>query len=136
MHVLLASASHVGTYLLNPCVSPPAAPWLHYLPDPGYIPGTQLIRGMPRWRVRLMETMIPWVMWLSRSPQAPSTAPKSGAYQARLACDPAFAGKTGVYFEIDHEAPSSELSYDTAKAAEMWAYSEQVLKSAGVPLQL
>ena len=99
--------------------------------DPGYIPGTSLQRGLPWWQVKIMEFVIPIMMRIFRSPQKPSTAPFSGGFQARLAHDPTFQGKTGVYFEIDHEERSSEASYDKGKAAELWAYSQDLLKQLG-----
>jgi hypothetical protein len=43
---------------------------------------------------------------------------------ARLASDPSFDGVTSKYFSITQEVPSSPDSYDEAKAAGLWEYSE------------
>jgi NAD(P)-dependent dehydrogenase (short-subunit alcohol dehydrogenase family) len=104
--------------------------------DPGYIPGTSLSRGRPRWQVRLMEFLIPVMMLLTGCPQRPSSAPFSGNFQARLAHDVSFHAKTGLYYEIDHEQRSSVASYDEAKAVELWAYSQELLGQLGAAERL
>ena len=47
---------------------------------------------------------------------------------ARLASDPEFAGVTAKYYSIDAEIPSSPASYDEAKQAEVWEYSEALVE--------
>ena len=47
---------------------------------------------------------------------------------ARLASDPEFAGVTAKYYSIDVEMPSSAASYDEAKQAEVWEYSEALVE--------
>eukprot|EP00877_Chromochloris_zofingiensis_P008472 jgi/Chrzof1/3879/Cz13g11330.t1 len=96
--------------------------------DPGFCPDTSLARSF-HWLVWwVMSRMVTTMMWMTGSPTKISTAAKSGALQARLAYDDAFAGKTGVYYSVDEEIRSSALSYDKAKAAELWEYSEQLVR--------
>lgn len=52
----------------------------------------------------------------------------SGAFLARLACDPEFAGVSAAYYSIGAREESSVASKDEAKQAALWAYSEELLK--------
>lgn len=96
--------------------------------DPGFCPDTDLSRDMPGIVRCVFYAIVPWYMWMARSPQRPSTAAASGAFLARLAYDPEFAGVTGKYFSITKEEPSSPASYDEGKQAALWEYSEQLLE--------
>jgi hypothetical protein len=48
---------------------------------------------------------------------------------ARLAADPRFEGVSGKYFSIAEEMPSSPDSYDEAKQAALWAFSEELVST-------
>jgi protochlorophyllide reductase len=99
--------------------------------DPGLMPSTGLARDYPPRLQRLYGAMAPllkrWVPGAS-SPEA------SGRQLARLVTDPALEGVTGRYFEIGREAPSSALSHDRARAAELWEVSAE-LTGAGAVLE-
>ena len=55
----------------------------------------------------------------------------SGASLARIATDPAFAGKSGCYLQAAEgdlvERRSSKASYDKAAAVRLWADSERLV---------
>jgi len=54
----------------------------------------------------------------------------SGRAMARLVLDPQLAHRTGKYFHVMEETPSSQESYDRAKAAELWETSADLVKLA------
>jgi NAD(P)-dependent dehydrogenase (short-subunit alcohol dehydrogenase family) len=89
--------------------------------DPGAVPGTGLARDRPApmrfgWNV-VGRALVPAL----RAAGLPfSTPARSGRGLARLAADPAMDGVSGRYWEIDHEARSSEASYDEARARALW----------------
>ncbi len=89
--------------------------------DPGAVPGTGLARDWPApmrfaWN-GVARTLVP----VLRAAGLPfSTPARSGGALARVAADPALAGVSGRYFEIDHEARSSAESYDEARARALW----------------
>eukprot|EP00877_Chromochloris_zofingiensis_P008471 jgi/Chrzof1/3878/Cz13g11320.t1 len=99
--------------------------------DPGFCSDTSIARSF-HWLVWWVMSKVTTIMfWIRGSPNRTtkiSTAAISGAFQARLAYDDAFAGKTGVYYSVDGEVKSSALSYDKAKAADLWDYSEQLVR--------
>ncbi|MEW5420576.1 SDR family NAD(P)-dependent oxidoreductase [Amorphus sp. 3PC139-8] len=95
--------------------------------DPGFIPDSGFIRGMPRPAQWLMKTSA--ARWLfKRIGVTMGSLEFSGAMLARLAADPAFANGSGKYFQCDsgefEEARSSVLSFDTQRAAKLWNQME------------
>jgi light-dependent protochlorophyllide reductase len=102
--------------------------------DPGLVPGSGLARDYApalRW---IWNNVLPGVARLL-NPLVPgfSTAPKSGAALARLVTDPALAGTSGRYFPSTSrwaEAPSSEESYDAARARALWDASVRLARLA------
>lgn len=89
--------------------------------DPGAVPGTGLARDWPGpmrfgWNV-VGRALVPAL----RAAGLPFSTPRrAGEGLARLATDPALAGVSGRYWEIDHEARSSGASYDEARARALW----------------
>ncbi|HST60694.1 MAG TPA: hypothetical protein VLK84_18485, partial [Longimicrobium sp.] len=89
--------------------------------DPGAVPGTGLARDWPApmrfaWN-NVGRALVP----VLRAAGLPfSTPARSGGALARVATDPALAGVSGRYFEIDHEARSSAESYDEPRARALW----------------
>ncbi len=72
----------------------------------------------------IWDNLLPLVTG-SLNPLIPSlsTLSRSGKALARMVTDPELAKTTGTYFPSHarwHEARSSELSYDTARARELW----------------
>jgi hypothetical protein len=66
------------------------------------------------------------------SPVVPTInpAPKAGAALARLVTDPTLADVSGKYFPSHSRwsaAASSPLSYDAARASELWSFSERLV---------
>lgn len=66
----------------------------------------------------------------------------SGDALARIVADPAFADKSGGYFQSNNgslnERRSSKMSYDEARAARLWADSKRLvnLKPDEAPAQV
>lgn len=97
--------------------------------DPGLMPGTGLARryrGVQAFAWRYLMPALIAVPGLNAH-----TPARSGAALARLVTDPALAGVTGAYFSNGRRTRSSEESYDTAKAAELWEGSERLLTPGG-----
>jgi NAD(P)-dependent dehydrogenase (short-subunit alcohol dehydrogenase family) len=89
--------------------------------DPGMMPGTGLAReytGIQAFGWNKLMPALTAVPFLNVH-----TPAESGAALAGLVTDPALAATSGRYFEVGHEAKSSVDSYDTARAAELWATS-------------
>lgn len=89
--------------------------------DPGQMPGTGIARDYPglrsfAWRYVLPAlTVVPGINL--------HTPKRSAAGLARLILDPGLAGTTGRYFSAKREMRSSDDSYDTMKAADLWETS-------------
>lgn len=95
--------------------------------DPGAVPGTGLARDWPAgarfgWNV-VGRALVP-VLGAAGLPF--SSPARSGGGLARMVVDPALAGVSGRYVEIDHEARSSHASYDEARARALWDDSAQL----------
>lgn len=87
--------------------------------DPGLMPGTGLARDYPVW-LRLVWNYVMPVLRLV-VPNAHSTA-KSGKRLAELSTS--WGGEaTGKYFSNGRETRSSAMSYDAAKARDLWETS-------------
>ena len=92
--------------------------------EPGLVPASGLARDYPPAMRFLWDNVLPLVTG-SLSPFIPSlsTLSRSGKALARMVTDPELAKTTGKYFPSHarwHEARSSELSYDAARARELW----------------
>ncbi|HXZ84315.1 MAG TPA: alanine-phosphoribitol ligase, partial [Myxococcota bacterium] len=92
--------------------------------EPGLVPGSGLARDYPaalRW---IWNWVLPGLA-AGLSPVLPSisTAGRSGRDLARMVTDPALEKTTGKYFPSHtrwREAPSSDESYDSARARALW----------------
>jgi light-dependent protochlorophyllide reductase len=100
--------------------------------EPGLVPGSGLARDYPaalRW---VWNWVLPGIA-AGLSPFLPSisTATRSGRDLARMVTDPALEKTTGKYFPSHtrwQETPSSELSYERARAAELWDASVRMAR--------
>ena len=105
--------------------------------DPGLMPGTGLMRELP---AALRAIFVPILRLASRWVDGIRDVEESGPHLARLVTDRALDGKTGLYFDGLHESPSSDDSYDRAKAIDLWNTSSHLsgLSAAEsiLPLQL
>jgi NAD(P)-dependent dehydrogenase (short-subunit alcohol dehydrogenase family) len=95
--------------------------------DPGLVPGSGLARGYhPAARFVWNSVMPAMASVLTRFVGGISTAPKSGEALARLVLDPRLGAPGARYYPSHtqwYETPSSEQSYDAARAGELWAAS-------------
>jgi NAD(P)-dependent dehydrogenase (short-subunit alcohol dehydrogenase family) len=96
--------------------------------DPGLMPGTGLGRDYPgvqglAWRYLMPAlTIVPGINV--------HTPRQSGRALARLVLDPGLAAVTGKYFSGRRQIRSSADSYDTAKAADLWTTSIELIESS------
>ena len=92
--------------------------------DPGLVPGSGLARDYPAALRFVWDRVLPGVARvLSVVVAGINPADKSGAMLARLAVDPAFASVSAKYFSSTtrwQPSPSSDASYDTTRARELW----------------
>jgi light-dependent protochlorophyllide reductase len=110
--------------------------------DPGLVPGSGLARDYPAPLRLIWDRVLPGVARLATlvTPTI-NPADKSGAALARLVTDPALEGITGRYFPSHsrwQEAPSSDASYDVARARELWEASVRMtgLRPEESPLRI
>lgn len=99
--------------------------------DPGAVPGTGFLRGMPR-PVQWVSTTAAF-RWVSkRIGVTTSNVEFSGASLAALAADPDYAGVSGKYFQANDgvlsAVRSARLSYDERRAAKLWDDSKQLVR--------
>lgn len=94
--------------------------------DPGLMPGSGLARQYSPAQKLLWRYVFPVLRVL---PNVNSVA-ASGRRLAALVHDERFDGVTGTYYEGARAIRSSEDSYDTAKALDLWATSEQLVATA------
>jgi len=99
--------------------------------NPGLVPGTGLQRSAPAPVRIIAKHILPRMTWLVRRVMTPNvhTTEESGSALAYLAIDPELSTTTGTYFDGRTPIPSSEESYDAAKAAELWATSEALVRA-------
>ena len=97
--------------------------------DPGFMPGTGLVRDYgagARFVVsRVLPRLVPLLGLLGVNVNSTES---SGKNLARLVLDPKLEGVSGRYFEGEKEIRSSELSYDTTNAAELWEASTELVR--------
>lgn len=94
--------------------------------NPGMVLGTALGRSQPA-PVRFVAAhVLPHLTWLLRRVMTPNihSAAESGGALAWLATTPELAETTGQYFDGRTSARSSEESYDTARAEQLWTDSQ------------
>lgn len=92
--------------------------------DPGLMPGSGLARDYKPWQQLVWKYIFPIMQVL---PGVNSIA-TSGRNLAKLAIDPQFEGISGKYWAELKEIRSSKESYETAKAAELWEGSVELVK--------
>jgi NAD(P)-dependent dehydrogenase (short-subunit alcohol dehydrogenase family) len=108
--------------------------------DPGLVPGSGLARDYPRALRFVWGRILPGLARvLTRVLPTVNPAPKAGAALANLVLDPNLVGVSGKYFPSHsrwREAPSSDASYDAARAGELWDASVRMtgLSAAESPL--
>lgn len=100
--------------------------------DPGLVPGSGLARDyapLARW---LWDHVLPTLAaGLTLLTPGISTATKSGSALARLVTDPSLADVTGRYYPSTarwQAAPSSDASYDVARAGALWEASTRMAR--------
>lgn len=91
--------------------------------DPGLMAGTGLGRHSTGWTRIMWYRIMPL---MSRLLGFGRTAARSGADLAHLATSPELATVTGKYFSGRKLLPSSNDSYDAAKAADLWQTSVEL----------
>jgi light-dependent protochlorophyllide reductase len=95
--------------------------------DPGLVPGSGLGRDYAPALQLVWNRILPGVARvLTRVIPTINPAPKAGAALARLVLDPELAGISGAYFPSHsrwQRAASSDASYDTERARELWEES-------------
>ena len=99
--------------------------------DPGAIPETGLLRGMPgpvQWLAK--SALMKFVMKTVGVTQG--SLDFSGASLARVAADPAYANASGKYLQSNSgkliEKRSSKMSYDEGRANKLWNDSKQLVR--------
>lgn len=93
--------------------------------DPGIVLGTGLGRSLPAPVRFVARYVLPRLTWLLRRALTPHiySAPESGSALAWLATAPELAGTTGQYFTGRTATRSSDESYDTVRADDLWTDS-------------
>ncbi|MBM2620591.1 SDR family NAD(P)-dependent oxidoreductase [Actinoplanes sp. LDG1-06] len=98
--------------------------------DPGSVPETGLLRGLPGPARRLATSAA--MKWVSRRiGVTTSDTAFSGASLAALAAGPDYAGVTGKYFQAQENnlsaVRSARVSYDEQRAAKLWDDSKRLV---------
>lgn len=96
--------------------------------NPGMVLGTALGRSLPA-PVRFVAAhVLPRLTWLLRRVMTPNihSAAESGGTLAWLATAPELSETTGQYFDGRTQARSSDESYDTARAEQLWSDSQKL----------
>ena len=90
--------------------------------NPGLVPGTGLQREAVAPLRFAAEHVLPHVRWLLRRVVTPNvhTLEESGGSLAWLATAPELTGTTGKYFDQRQAIASSEESYDSVRAEQLW----------------
>jgi len=90
--------------------------------NPGLVPGTSLQRDAAAPVRFVSEHVLPHLRWLLRRVLTPNvhTLEESGGSLAWLATAPELSNTTGKYFDQREAIPSSEESYDVARADALW----------------
>ena len=88
--------------------------------DPGFMPDTMFTRILP---FPIRQIFREFFLGMRLFTDHIRSMKDSGKHLARLITDPALNGRTGLYFDGLKEAPSSDESYDLAKAHDLWETS-------------
>jgi light-dependent protochlorophyllide reductase len=95
--------------------------------DPGLVPGSGLAREYPAFARAVWSSVMPaMASAVTRFLPSVSTAPKSGTALAQLVLEPRLGIRGARYYPSHtkwYETPSSEQSYDAARARELWEAS-------------
>lgn len=95
--------------------------------DPGLVPGSGLAREYPAFARSIWNSVMPaMASALTHYIPSVSTAPKSGTALAQLVLEPRLGIRGARYYPSHtkwYETPSSEQSYDTGRARELWEAS-------------
>jgi NAD(P)-dependent dehydrogenase (short-subunit alcohol dehydrogenase family) len=99
--------------------------------DPGLMPGTGLAREAGPFLRFLWHHVLPVFIPILQRVFHPNvhTPHESGANLAFVAADSSVTTKSGVYYEMRKEIPSSIDSYIEAKQEELWAWTVRTLAS-------
>ncbi|KAK5047578.1 hypothetical protein LTR84_006675 [Exophiala bonariae] len=99
--------------------------------DPGLMPGTGLARESGPVLRFVWHYVLPALIPLLRRAFHPNvhTSQQSGANLAFIATDGSAAMKSGVYYEMRKEIPSSIDSYVESKQEDLWAWTVRTLAS-------
>lgn len=99
--------------------------------DPGLMPGTGLAREAGPFLRFIWIYLLPALIPLLRRVFHPNvhTQQDSGANLAFIATDRNAKSKSGVYYEMRKEVPSSIDSYDESKQEELWSWTVKTLAS-------
>jgi NAD(P)-dependent dehydrogenase (short-subunit alcohol dehydrogenase family) len=92
--------------------------------DPGLMPGTGLARDYRAYQRIAWRFLMPALTLMRADVNTPRT---SGRALARLVVDPALEGRSGRYWSGAKEIRSSVESHDTAKAADLWQTSAELV---------
>ena len=85
--------------------------------NPGLMPGTGLSRDLSSFQQFIGKHILP--VFQNRV-QNINSIDRAGHALAQLVTDPALQSITGKYYVAEHERQSSDESYDSQKAAELW----------------
>lgn len=99
--------------------------------DPGLMPGTGLAREAGPFLRFIWIYLLPALIPLLQRVFHPNvhTQQESGANLAFIATDKNAQAKSGVYYEMRKEIPSSIDSYDESKQEELWSWTVKTLAS-------
>ena len=92
--------------------------------DPGLMPGTGFVRGVPAVARHIFTAMVNAAEPLVAGIRHPE---QSGQDLARLVMDEALNNRTALYFDGQKETRSSADSYDIQKASDLWETSESLV---------
>jgi light-dependent protochlorophyllide reductase len=96
--------------------------------NPGLMPGTGLARDYTPIQRFIWNNVLPVIRPITRYFMSINSVQDSGRALARLVLDPALEKVTGKYYSGMKEEPSSQESYDTNKALELWESSVNLVK--------
>ena len=90
--------------------------------NPGMVMGTNLGRSLPAPVRFVARRILPHLTWLLRRVMTPNinTTETAGGSLAWVATAPELSDTTGTYFDGRRATRSSDESYDTARAEQLW----------------
>ncbi len=96
--------------------------------NPGLMPGTGLARDYSPLQRFVWNYILPVIRPLSRFFMSMNSVKESGQALARLVLDPSLERVSGRYYSGRQEESSSNESYDSQKALELWKTSTSLVK--------